>query len=130
MLPTATTNKKVDLELPAGAMPGDKITFTIQLPGQATTFSAVVPQPVQQAEVLVGRPFGGDQCRQQRQQRHQAGAQGGESQIGPPAASRQNLEWPAPLGQQQQGQAQQGGKQAQQRGVGHARTLLRTSSCC
>ena len=47
--PTAQppTQQKLDIDLPPGAAPGDKLTFTCGGAGSApmTTFSAVVPQP-------------------------------------------------------------------------------------
>ena len=46
MVPQQSYNSKLDIDLPPGAAPGDKITFSINGPGgQMTTFSAVVPPP-------------------------------------------------------------------------------------
>ena len=51
MIPVAAPpshNQKLDIDLPPGAVPGDKLTFTVtNRQGLATTFSAVVPPPAQ-----------------------------------------------------------------------------------
>ena len=46
LAPQPQAQQKLDIDLPVGAVPGDKLTFTVTAPnGQATTFSAVVPAP-------------------------------------------------------------------------------------
>ena len=43
---TVPSQQKIDINLPFGAAPGDKVTFSIPNGlGSLTTFSAVVPQP-------------------------------------------------------------------------------------
>ena len=59
-----TAQQKLDIDLPIGAVPGDKLTFTVGAAnGSQTTFSAVVPMPanlnmpMKKISVTVSVPF-------------------------------------------------------------------------